>query len=329
MTVLATSDSGEGLSGLAPPAPPSWVRDLFQNGASEQASAAGDSELCITRASEASGLHFVEAVVPGAMLLDDRAFRLAVEQIYIGIWRVLRSRLLFPLRFWNYVPNINRRRPGTTSRYEVFNVGRYLGFAVWHRGRDFARLLPAASAVGHRGGDLVVQALAARSSGEPIDNPRQVSPYRYSRRYGPLPPCFARATRFGPWRGHERVAIVSGTASIVGEDARHPALLDGQLREIFSNLAAISDAASESAVERSSFRAPEGRALSRYRQLRTYVVRRGDQERVLESIKACFPELEGVELVAADLCRPELLVEVEGLLYCTPSRRPYRASEDS
>jgi chorismate lyase/3-hydroxybenzoate synthase len=330
MMRLATSDAGKGLPSPTAPAPPLWVRELFQNTVSERERGSAGLDLRVTRASGASGVHLVEAVVACAGSLDDRAFRLAVEQTYIGISRVLRSRGLFPLRFWNYVPDINRRSPGATSRYEVFNVGRYLGFAVWHGARDFARFLPAASAVGHRGEDLVVQALAARRPGEPVDNPRQISPYRYSRRYGPLPPCFARATRFGPWRGHERVAIVAGTASIVGEDARHPELLDRQLHETLLNLASISDAASGSLTEpseRSSFRPPSGRALSRYRQLRAYVVRSSDAERVLESIRALLPDLEGVELVAADLCRPELLVEVEGLLYSTPSRRPYRVSD--
>ena len=33
--------------------------------------------------------------------------------------------------------------------------------------------------------------------GVAIENPRQTPSYHYSRRYGPRPPCFARATRFG------------------------------------------------------------------------------------------------------------------------------------
>ena len=29
----------------------------------------------------------------------------------------------------------------------------------------------------------------------PVENPRQIPAFRYSKRYGPIPPCFARATR--------------------------------------------------------------------------------------------------------------------------------------
>ena len=35
--------------------------------------------------------------------------------------------------------------------------------------------------------------------------------------------------------------------------------------------------------------------------------------RVEKRMKAAFPELERLELLSAELCRPELLVEVEGL----------------
>ena len=38
-----------------------------------------------------------------------------------------------------------------------------------------------------------------------------------------------------------------------------------------------------------------------------------DRAEVEARIKAAFPELERLELLSAELCRPELLVEVEGL----------------
>jgi hypothetical protein len=62
--------------------------------------------------------------------------------------------------------------------------------------------------------------------------------------------------------------------------------------------------------------------------LRAYVVRRGDVSRVLESIKTRFRALHAVELVETDLCRPELLVEVEGLLVCTSPPQRHRVSVD-
>ena len=42
--------------------------------------------------------------------------------------------------------------------------------------------------------DLMIDALSAASPGIAVENPRQIPSYRYARRYGPRPPCFARAT---------------------------------------------------------------------------------------------------------------------------------------
>src|SRR3546814_12468443 len=61
--------------------------------------------------------------------------------------------------------------------------------------RRSADLLPAATAIGRCDDARVVQVywLAARTPGMPVENPRQVSAYRYPRQYGPQQPSFARA----------------------------------------------------------------------------------------------------------------------------------------
>ena len=71
----------------------------------------------------------------------------------------------------------------------------------------------------------------------PLENPRQVPAYRYSRRYGLRPPCFARATKF------ESTLFIGGTASIIGEDSRHAAAIVAQTEETLSNLRALIAAA--------------------------------------------------------------------------------------
>src|SRR6185312_12015184 len=62
-----------------------------------------------------------------------------------------------------------------------------------------ARDLPlsAATAIGHHGpeGLLQVYALCAAQPGQALENPRQVSAWKYPRRYGPTAPSFARAMR--------------------------------------------------------------------------------------------------------------------------------------
>jgi hypothetical protein len=144
----------------------------------------------------------------------------------------------------------------------------------------------------------------------PVGNPRQIDPDHYSERYGPVPPQFARACRLS--RGQRRSlgcsALVSGTASIVGEDTRHVDDLARQLDEVYANLVMLSD---ELAGKRA---ASSTDALARYKALRVYIPRPTDDAAVSSWLKASFPQIADPERVRANLCRPDLLVEVEGVL---------------
>ena len=94
------------------------------------------------------------------------------------------------LRIWNYLDDITAG-DGDDERYKRFCVGRAEGL-----GEAFStETLPAATAIGriHPNRRLQVYWLASRTPGIPLENPRQVSAYRYPRQYGPQPPSFARA----------------------------------------------------------------------------------------------------------------------------------------
>jgi chorismate lyase/3-hydroxybenzoate synthase len=95
----------------------------------------------------------------------------------------------FLLRSWNYLDAITEGDEDD-ERYRRFCIGRAAGLG------DIAiGTLPAATAIGRRDGTRTLQVywLAARTPGTPVENPRQVSAYRYPRRYGPQSPSFARA----------------------------------------------------------------------------------------------------------------------------------------
>ena len=175
------------------------------------------------------------------------------------------------MRFWNHIPHIRRTNDDGLDRYMVFNAGRFAACSKWFGGpAAFDRLLPTASAVGHDGADLVVHALAGNDPGIAVESPRQVPSYRYSRRFGPRPPCFARAT------------VLNGSG-------------DGRA---FILVAVPADGNFE--------------ALRRFRDLRVYFVRERDRATVVGMVAAALPHLRNVEYVRADLCRPDLLVEIEG-----------------
>ncbi len=305
---------------LDPPAAPAWVDEVLGAEVKERPAISRKGLIvCLDESRDASFLHLT---VPAAAALDDPSFLDAVRHTYSAIGAILRGRGELAWRLWNYVPGIHRRATGAASRYEAFNEGRLAGYQEWGGLEVAGNRFAAASCVGHRGGDLVVHVLAGRAPAIPIENPRQIPPYCYSRRYGPVAPCFSRASLLEQeppaWHGR-RTALVAGTASIVGEDTRHPGDVEAQLRETLLNLAWLSTTvAGERPPSDAGLGEPARGALARYGDLRAYVVRSEDADAVLSGLRQAFPGARHLELASADLCRPELLVEVEGILSLEP-----------
>jgi len=215
-----------------------------------------------------------------------------------------------PVRLWNYIPSINADMGGGRDRYMVFNAGRYRAFAAWFGGRGaFDRDVATASGVGHDGRDLMVHCLAARQAGVAVENPRQVAPHRYSDRYGPLPPCFARATVLA----EREMILVGGTASIRGEESVHAASLAKQMSETLTNLASVVEAAHAKVGMAPTRAMDEGEWLARYRELRVYYPRAEDASAIERAARRAFAKRCRIEMVRAGLCRAELLVEIEGV----------------
>lgn len=251
-----------------------------------------------------SDLRLVSACIPAADMMDGDA----LEQASADAYRSLHSSLAedgqwHPVRIWNFVPCILGQGGGTMDRYMRFNAGRYRVFTEWFGGSEgFDKSLPAASAVGYAGCDLVAHALAARVPGTAIANPRQCDPHRYSRRFGPLPPCFARATRLENSRAGD-LLLVGGTSSVRGEESVHVGNLQLQLAETLENLAAL---------VRQAF-GPSDQPLSFYRELRVYYLREADLLALRDAVNSAFPQISDIEWMQAELCRGDLLVEIEGL----------------
>ena len=199
------------------------------------------------------------------------------------------------LRLWNHLGSINEVENGR-ERYQSFCAGRHDAF-------DAARLyetdLPSASAVGMPGRGLSIYFLASRTSGVQVENPRQVAAYHYPPQYGPKSPSFSRATIFP---GAEGVAVyISGTSSVLGHASVHKGDVLGQLDETLRNI----DAVLQSAIT--------GGGLSDLVSVKTYLRHAADAEAVLPRLTAALPA--GCEqiILEADICRSELLIEIEGV----------------
>jgi chorismate lyase / 3-hydroxybenzoate synthase len=209
-------------------------------------------------------------------------------------------------RAWHYLPAINSSEDAL-ERYRRFSIGRHEAFLA--KGRQIERDAPAASALGSQtvagqSGRLVIYFIATALRGTPIENPRQVSAYRYPAQYGPKSPTFARAF-LAP--APQNAFYVSGTASIVGHDTLHLDDVRAQTRETIANILALNNEAAKRGVDTSNHLA----------HVKVYVRHAADISAVQQEIetefiaKKVFDESMDIVYFEADICRRDLLVEIE------------------
>jgi chorismate lyase/3-hydroxybenzoate synthase len=204
------------------------------------------------------------------------------------------------LRIWNYMDAITHGE-GDEERYRRFCVGRAVGMDALDTTR-----LPAATAIGRRDGVRRLQLywLAAHEPGLPLENPRQVSAYRYPRQYGPQSPSFARALL--PPAGAAMPLLLSGTAAIVGHASQHSGEVRAQVDETLANLdSLVATARHQGAMLPATL--GDGSLLKVY--VRDAEDAQAVAARLDERLDPAVPRL----LLHAQVCRRELLVEIDGV----------------
>lgn len=232
----------------------------------------------------------------------------ATAEVYREIFRCLAARRFPHLwRIWNYLPDINRETAGM-ERYRQFNAARQRAFA--DAGRNSVSDVPAACALGIAAHNpLVVYFLAGRRAGMPIENPRQVAAYHYPPQYGAASPIFSRATVSHGTAG--ATLLVSGTSSIVGHRTVHAGDVVAQTRETLANIRALlSEASRRVAGVKFALEQLVYKVYLRYE----------------KDLRACAAELRSalgpevpIVYLRADVCRADLLVEIEAVGHCPPA----------
>ncbi len=234
---------------------------------------------------------------PGTLLdiLTYRAYRrLLVQARALGYPHLL--------RLWNYFPQINCKSDGL-ERYQRFCAGRHQALAENLSG--FPGTLPAGTAVGTMAGPLKIHFLAAKQPGMHVENPRQVRAYEYPPIYGPSSPSFARATLQPSISGSQ--LLISGTASVVGHVSEHIGDPGKQTLEIIHNLnALITQTEQLHGVTRGQWC---GQAL-----FKVYIRHPEHFTTVRDILKEQLPSHTQVLYLQGEMCRSELLLEVEGIL---------------
>jgi len=198
------------------------------------------------------------------------------------------------VRCWNYVPHINAGTDAGESDNEIYKrfcTGRLLAF---EQAGLAAMQFPSASAVGHSRPSLTIQVLSSRFKGRHFGNHKQVDAFCYPREYGKSSPSFARATLLT--QGMREMLFISGTASIIGHASQHEGDLSAQLRVTCDNITQLLK--------------QTGKTPQAINCLRVYLRYSQDYATAKSVLAQVFPSADTV-FVQADICRRELLVEIE------------------
>jgi chorismate lyase / 3-hydroxybenzoate synthase len=219
------------------------------------------------------------------------------------------GKLAYPtiFRMWNFIPRINEANAEGLEVYRDFCRGRALAFEQGYAGES---AMPSATGIGTWGEGIGFCFLACRESvAKHIENTRQIPAYAYPERYGPKPPSFARATHLTLPGAHAPCALfVSGTASIVGHETMHAGNLRLQWQTMTENVAHLIGRENLAANASTG-----GYTLRDLDQIKLYYRRSDDLPTVKRLAADAFHPAASVEFMKVDICRADLLVEMEGV----------------
>jgi len=224
------------------------------------------------------------------------------------------------IRTWFYLGGITARE-GPQQRYRELNRAR----TDFYRNLKFGDgltpcggkkpVFPASTGIGARGDDLAISCIAIRANRPdvvliPLENPRQTAACDYGVKYGSASPKFSRAMAL--FCGRDASILISGTASITGSATRHDQDAVAQIQESLDNIEALISEANLARHGLPGF----GATLDDLAYVRVYLKRPEDYKQVRQVCDERLGKLPAIYALA-DICRPELLVEIEGMAFST------------
>ncbi len=191
-------------------------------------------------------------------------------------------------RLWNFVPEINQGN-GDDEVYRQFCLGRFRAFQT-----SGVQQYPAATAVGATGDKLQVYVLCTPQKVLLGENPLQTPAWQYPRQYGPASPSFARVSHVLASDNAPPLWFVSGTAAVIGHESQHALDVRAQTTLSLENIAQL---------------VPNS-AKPLY--LKVYIRNTTDTAGIEAEVQRLHPNVP-LCLLQADICRRDLLVEIEAV----------------
>jgi len=223
------------------------------------------------------------------------------------------------VRTWLYLGDIVGPE-GETQRYKELNRARTDFYKHFKFGMGRVppqvkhELYPASTGIGTDGKGIMMSCIALQSQRDdlrliPLENPHQVAAFDYGAHYSPRSPKFARA--MAVVGGDSAAIFVSGTASIRESETYHIGDVVGQTSLTLDNIEALIGPQNFAQHGLPGM----GATLDDLALVRVYIKRQADFEKTRDVCRARLGEMPTVYAVG-DVCRPELLVEIEGVAFC-------------
>jgi enamine deaminase RidA (YjgF/YER057c/UK114 family) len=222
------------------------------------------------------------------------------------------------VRTWFYLGGITEPETGA-QRYQELNRARTDFYHdIQFNCSSFAPtasggVYPASTGIGMSGSGLVASCMALETSRKdvlmlPLENPQQTPAYTYDPEHSPQSPKFSRAVALV--LGNYVTTWVSGTASIVDSESRHLGDPEKQTTQTIDNI--------ERLIAAHNFEAHglngAGARLHDLAKIRVYLKRPQDLAKCRAICERRFGPVPAIYAVAG-ICRPELLVEIEGVAF--------------
>lgn len=201
-------------------------------------------------------------------------------------------------RIWNYIPDINGINEDNVERYKAFCSHRWNSF-----NDNCIYQYPAGTAVGTQSKKTGIYFVSSSSNNIVYnENPEQTPAYKYNKTESP---CFSR----GCYNYKDDIFYISGTASITKNKTTNINDVENQCLATLDNISSLI-----TKQNLTQYNINKNLTLKDIDCIKVYIKHNKDFKLIQEICSKIFSSTSSIVYLKADICRSELLLEIEGLI---------------
>lgn len=235
----------------------------------------------------------------GLVIIDNigsyEELKLQIQKKYSDFYKISDENNMSIVKIWHYIPQLLKTYNDKKTNYSLLCEAREIVYKNYYKDLSY----PAATVIGIEGNKILIYFLAAHCENyKVIENIRQVSSYNYPQNIFLEKPMFSRAVSFKTTCDYVEKIIISGTASIRGYESIHAKNLIKQLDESLKNYKTFLE------IENN---------ISNTCRVYLSKIQKDNYNIIINKLEEIFGSNKYV-LLQGDICRKELLIEIEGIL---------------